>query len=252
VGTRARRLAREAAEERRNRRAVLFTILSLPAGFGSWAYFVLAANPAFYLGMALMVVSALFLIIATLEYFQRGIVKTASIVSVIIGLWFATGWAKSERVKKITSDVQDHLSIEMLVPVSGDAWDSLITTKNGSNFDIGRRRITCRVNQLNASDANGNQGVRLSNSGQIMDIDEKLKAGGDAQTEGCLTREGGGRIVRSKAPVTCADVDVIIDFSVDSDPVVNGTKELRFVYGFLGGQSWVQQPINRSGTYCPT
>jgi hypothetical protein len=233
-------------EASRNKRAAFFSMFSLASGFGSGAYFVLAATPSFTVGLILLALFSFFMVVAIIDYFQRTSVKIGLIVVVVIASGFAYAWAKAEWTNKIENDVKTNLLIRMDVPSSGDAWDSLISLTNNSSSVIGKRRITCHLNQLNW----GGHG-RMINSSGLWDFEERLRTGGDRQTQGCLINSRGVPLVSVDMPLECADVSVIVDFSVDSSPVISAKKELRFVFGFVRDKSWVQQPVEHRGSYCP-
>jgi hypothetical protein len=234
----------KAAAERRNKRAAFFTILGLAAGFGCPAYFMLAADPSFYFGLVLLWACGIFLIIAFLELFNSWKVKIPLALAVVLVASVGSVWAKSEWMKKIEADVKAHLAIGMSVPVNGETWDSLITLKNGSGTALQRYEVNCRINYLKA-------GMVMSGISNVLTRpDERLEPGGDGETQGCLTRDNGTRMITGALPISCADITVSVNFSADSSPSIAGIKEMRFVYGFIRGQSWVQQPVSRSGTYC--
>ena len=88
--------------------------------------------------------------------------------------------------------------------------------------------------------------------GMFRDFDEPLETGGDAQTQGCLTFENGGRVYRTSQKINCADVTVTVQYSAEESPPVKGQKQERFVFGYLGNRVWIQQLINRAGSYCLT
>ncbi len=238
------------AEKKRNRRAAVFTILSLAVAFGSWAYFMLAATPSFHLGVALVLASAAFLSIAVCEFFESLLTKVM-LVALVAGLaYFAFNWSKDQWQLKLQNDVVTHLNIKIDVP-SGNPWDSIVTIANNSSSELSKHGITCKINRLRMEN-----GSVYENVGSTIEWggDAPLRIGGDAQSDTCLKGHYGSQenIFRGSAPVACADVTVVVNYSVNDYPEVVGQKKVRFVTLESGGHmSWNQQPEGRRGAGCP-
>lgn len=245
-----RRREAKAAEQRRNRRGVLFTVLSLAGGFGSWGYFVLAADPSFYFGVALLWLCALFLTVAFIEFFRSSTLKAALTVLVVVMAAWGSIWAKDQWLQKMKMDMTAHLDVSLALPETGDAWESRIIIKNNSNSAMAGYLVDCSLkiaNQFNL----GEEFTSHERIGFIKEFNEGLKPGGDGQTDGCFMTTGGVQTIKGNGQMTCADMVVAVRYTLDKTPVVNGTKEARFVYGYLGTKSWTQQPVSHAGLYCP-
>src|SRR5208283_5809282 len=105
---RLNRLA-EASAQKRNRRAAAFTVLSIPVGFGSWGYFMLAANPSFYFGLMLLLLCPVFVGIAIFEYFSSNKARMIGVVVLVVVSCFVSDWAWDQWRAKILNDLHDHL-----------------------------------------------------------------------------------------------------------------------------------------------
>lgn len=133
----------------------------------------------------------------------------------------------------------------MSIPDSKDEWESFITTRNNSGTVIGKRSLRCNIIRLTAD-----QEHDVGYSSITTVANDVLEIGGDAETRGCLDIANGKGALRWAVPIICADVKVAVNYTADTSPGINGTKEARFVFGFAGKRTWVQQPVSRAGTYC--
>jgi hypothetical protein len=247
--TKAQRERQErTAGAKRKKRALVFTILSLPADFGSWGYFVVAANPSFYFGMALFFVAAAFLSIAVFEYFRGRWVRAIFIVGILVCFWLVGVWAESEWIKKVNSDIQSNLDVSISIPSSGDPLDPMLTVVNNSHTDLANHEVNCLlvklfVGRLHIAEDISTKGI-VGNG--------PLRIGGDADTRGCLTFEGVRRSIRvlNAPPNVCEDVKVQVHYRSEDSLPVEGVKEARFVYGYLGNNSWLKESNDRKTSYC--
>ncbi len=241
------RKAAKVATERRNKRATVFTIIGLAAGFGCPAYFMFAANPAFYAGVALLLLAALFFWIAILEFFRSWKIKVILTLIVVGCSWWSILWAKQQWKEKILADIDAGILINIAVPTSGDLWESVINVKNTSKQLIDSHFVECHINEITyVTPLRG----KLHDADVHWDIPETLEPNGDGRAAGCLFFQGGGRLLRVPSPVDCADVIVTVGYSSNRASNIEGKKRLRFVTNVGSAHLWVQQPINRVGSYC--
>lgn len=238
--------AERSKESKRNRRAGALGILGLAAGCGSWAYFVLAANPSFYFGVTLLLLCGLFMEIAAIEYFPRRITKIVSTVVILIATFYTVKWARSQWELKIQNDVAMHLDISMNASPTGNLWKSIVKVKNNSSSPLSQHNVTCKVNGLISVNSEGG-GITLERVGLTnLPLNEPLAIGGDSSTDNCLNGNP-AQWFSPQPPIKCADVTVMVIYAVDSHPKVMGTKPLRFI---TEGAEWRQEPVGRQSITC--
>jgi hypothetical protein len=235
----------EASTEKRNKRAAACTVLSIPIGFGSWGYFMLAANPNFYFGIILLLLCPMFVVIAIYDYFDSKTVRMLGVVVVVAASCFISRWAWVQWTTKIINDTRDHLELRIDSSPSGDVLNFLILVSNKSSEIIQSSAMSCLIRQVNAG------GGRIWASEITTQMDNDLVPGGDTQTAGCNFTNQGVHVFSTEEPVDCVDTTVVFEYMAKSKPNLSIQKKSRFVYGFGGIKIWTQQPISVKGSYCP-
>ena len=240
-----KRIAKREDENEKKFGAVL-ALIGLAVAFLSWAYFMFAPNPSLYFGILLVLAALICCCRAIFEFIQSTLWRVISISILVIAMVPIVYWCRHQWETNIRAAVESQLSMNLAVPSSGDAWDSILTTSNNSNFKLTERRSTCEVSELRS-------GVLSITNVPISSVqpDDDLSPGGDAQTKGCLGVPGGNRAIRLNSNIDCADVIVLMQFTIETSPRIQSEKRLRFVYGYGGQRLWVSESVNGYHSYCP-
>jgi hypothetical protein len=231
-------------ESKRNRRFGLFGLVGVAAGFGSWGYFVLAPDPSFYLGLVILLCCPLFLWIAVMDWVRSKLVKTVSFIVLVVACVYLSRWAERAWETRIKNDVLAKVSMTISLPHSENAWESVISIKNDSAATLTQYKVSCEV-----------AGIRTQNDDWIHNVGmtvvlsgETLRRYGDAVSVPCISEKA---FVRTRSPIACADLVVIMSYEIEESPALHGSKSVRFsTITDHGKLDWHQQPVERTISVC--
>lgn len=154
-------------------------------------------------------------------------------IILLIGVAGTMWWGVSDAVDNQQQETFEKLSIDIEPQPSGDAADSVFTIRNNSRADISHSLVVCHVNF--ARYRSGLMFDKVTNrfiSKPLL----PMKAGGDAQSESCLTSFVGGD------PLVCGDVTIEFKYVITQDPGSHKSKSFRFAtHASHGLLSWYQE-----------
>lgn len=181
--------------------------------------------------------------------YALGCTATNAMLITMMGImwWWMNGKLADQR-----EDVFNQLKVEIHTPPGdGDAVvRSTATVINGGHFDIGARQIWCKANRVEWEDGTVIEGgLKL---GMFMS-ELPLKAGGDGQTDVCMSAIQVSNTLPSGEPrrFRCGDVTVMVNYSLTTQPLIQQHKFLRFNSNRDTNFEWRPQPEEYSGSYCP-
>jgi hypothetical protein len=178
-------------------------------------------------------------------------------LAMIVMNWFLVSTLEDQR-----NNVFQNLNATHRIPpgAEDDPMNTMFLVANNSSFDISKKhQIICRTNVAvgNGSHVGANRGV-LSESKDggtkigfdlawlLVPAPSKLVAGGDAQTESCLS------FFNFQQGTACVDVTLIFWYSLDTQPDLDQFKYFRYVAykGPKGQFDWYPQPQEDSKSSC--
>jgi hypothetical protein len=149
--------------------------------------------------------------------------------------WFMLSTLDDQQAN-VTSNIVPSVSL----PPSGNAWLSLFSIGNKSNFKL-QSKIWCAPRMILDSGDNTFTGPHWE-----YGPSGTLEPNGDMNFTQCLAG------VRIDTAIVCADVYMNFDYSLDTQPAIPKTKRFRFV-GYSGRDKfeWYQVSVDRAASYCP-
>lgn len=175
-------------------------------------------------------------------------------------LTFAAIWWTCQTKKSFERDqVYQHLALSLSVD-GDDPLRTRFTVTNDSGFAISaRHRLLCGINLMAIRDDSMIHGpfVMQTSTGWYMDNQEllssplpvlsRIKPGGDAQTDSCLSVFN----IR-KDGLDCADVFLRFDYYLEDQPNVIQQKAIRIIYQRVDGErpAWHGEPLESTTDYC--
>lgn len=187
---------------------------------------------------------------------RRGWMKiVVTCVIFIAYIWLALAASRMQAMKKLAAErteVSQKLVMAMDIPPSGDAWDSAIEVMNNSSYSIGKRDVYCKVHHLKGLGLHttdpptrfelGDSQIQLARTPS-----QKLEGGGRGESYECLCPD----ISRPcfDTYLSCADVTVVMHYSLESQPDITDEKSYRFSYNKLRGR-WDQHALDSTEVYC--
>ncbi len=179
-------------------------------------------------------------------------------------LWFLFAMLAMEGILKTSladerNDVFQNLMLQHSL-ISGsedDPMRTMFTVKNNSHYDISRKhQLNCYTHlavSMGDAEVSNISSRRLPvgwECGLIPRIlsDSILSHGGDGQSEDCL----GWYNFEKAGGTSCADVDVVFWYSLQSQPDFDQEKKFRLVAyrGKDGRFQWLEQPVDKPGSFC--
>lgn len=170
-------------------------------------------------------------------------------------------WLLKSKLKEFQDDVFSKMTITMNLP-SDDVYASEATVINGGEITIQRKLIECYVfnlwnqdgggiHRLGESRAPGSHHAHIVSGrnsvtlGSLYNV--PMAAAGDAETDYCLS------IFQNPSPVVCADVEVDVWYTLETDPNALKEKSARFWTSREPWEpmKWIQEPVGSPGSYCP-
>jgi hypothetical protein len=154
----------------------------------------------------------------------------------------AMKWLLYLKLEEQQKDVASHLSIQLSMPPGRQVLHSSVTVVNGGGTAISNHRITCYVRRLVFYPSGGIDGVGMQ---EVLPEKTELRPYGDAETSYCF----GSNTKQLVWPI-CADVTVMVVYSLVTQPEIQANKPFRYV---ARGDDfvWRQQPVDFAGNYCP-
>jgi hypothetical protein len=161
----------------------------------------------------------------------------AAVVVVVFGVMIFL--VHQRGLKKEQDDSYAKLSILPFMPNSHKLFKAGFTVTNGGGTDIVEYSVIYLANHITLSTVNIH-GIAMETTRP-----EKtgLRANGDADTSYCYLG------FQFSGSLECADVVVIVPYSIKTQPEIKKTKAFRFV---AEGEDlvWHQHPVNYPGDYC--
>jgi hypothetical protein len=160
----------------------------------------------------------------------------SSSVGMGIMRWFLVSTLEDQQ-----ADTFKNLSIEVPKPEVENPITTMFSVKNNGNTNIGDHQISCLDNLIvfqNLSIIQGDRSSFAKQSGPLI-------RGGDPETTPCLA------MFQKLGTVLCADVTVVIDYRLDTQPSIPKKKFVRFVTRKEGSRFiWYGQPAYGSTDPC--
>jgi hypothetical protein len=141
----------------------------------------------------------------------------------------------------------------MSVPSSGDAWDSAIEIINNAPYSIGKRDVSCQVNELKGfglhKELNPPTTVEIGNATiqPAQTPSQRLEGWGRGDSYECLCP--GVTRPCLDTYLSCADITVIMEYSLEDQPDIAEKKSFRFSYNRIRGK-WDQRALDSKEVYC--
>ena len=224
-------------------RARLLHFIGIFLAFLSWWYTLVNPEPNFWIGSAILLGAALFLLLAVWEsasWKYRGKIVSGVIVALLFfGMEYGWHWQRLAVVRaaelKSQTDKREEVRKLLAAHMEYDLGDtpvrSVFVYENNAESGIIVDQISAIVKTILFGD-----GGALHESHLVVNSDKKpIGANGDGQSDPFLERffgQTGGikfRGVKGKLlPLACADVVMEIDYHLEYQPTIKQIKQFRF------------------------
>jgi hypothetical protein len=138
-------------------------------------------------------------------------------------------------------DTFRNLSASVSLPPSQDIFQSVFMVTNGGGTTIAKHQLFCNVNSIIIG---GHYKLKPMAIAPLRSSAETIAPGGDAESETCLENFESGNV-----PFDCGDMDILMMYSLETQPNVTRQKEFRFVIQ-KGQAAWTKQPVNSKVIWC--
>ena len=175
------------------------------------------------------------------SFFAWNIVISALIVSV---LCVCLVWVRADEVEYERHDVYQKLSIVANTP-SGQFLKTGITVVNNGGTDIDNHTVRCSWRRITLAPYGGIENLPIQTT---LPQKSTWRAFGGGETSYCLA---GIASFPPDTSVLCADVTIVVFYTLVTQHNVEEQKEIRFVTHKMDNLSWHEQPVDYQGDYCP-
>jgi hypothetical protein len=154
-------------------------------------------------------------------------------------------WFLNVALEAQQEDVFNKLDITVPRPETGNPITTMFSVKNNAATNIGTHHISCKDDFILFEGPNVFADGRSSFDKYFV----PLSGGGDGDTVPCL--ESLPATFKNLGPILCADIRIVVDYSLESQPQVPRQKPARFITRKEGDHFvWYVQPIKESASPC--
>ncbi len=144
-------------------------------------------------------------------------------------------------LKREQDDAESKLTALPFMPKSGNVFKMGVTVTNGSVTDISSHQVSCYVRRLAMAPAGGIENLGMTTTSPENTI---LGKNGDGETSYCIS------LIPLQGTFVCADITVIVSYTLSTQPGIKNSKILRFV-ATGEDMSWHQQLAKNPNDFCP-